>query len=155
RAVRLLSDEHQRGGLMTVFRGLALLLVPLTACSTAADSRRPSPQGAGGSSGGITPGGSVGSGGSSMIVGGGGSTPGGEVAVPRSKATCLDFPPDPIVEPGVPPNAPGLFGDADRFTPGSVCLLEPQVSTSQAPGALFPANWLRPRFRFSAPGDLF
>jgi hypothetical protein len=34
-------------------------------------------------------------------------------------------------------------------------LLEPQISTSSSPGALFPANWLRPRFRFSAPGDLF
>jgi len=140
---------------MTAFRGLALLLVALTACSPAGDTRRAAPQGAGGGPGGINPGGSTGSGGSSVIVGGGVSTPGGEVAVPRCKANCLDFPADPIIEPGVPPNAPALFGDADRFTPGSVCLLEPQVSTSQAPGALFPANWLRPRFRFTAPGDLF
>jgi hypothetical protein len=109
--------------------------------------------GAGGSSpGGITPGGS---GGSNPITGVGMPQPAGEIAVPTCKASCQDFPANPIFETGVAPDAPTLFGDPDRFTSGSVCLLEPQVSTSSTPGALLPANWLRPRFRFTAPGDLF
>jgi hypothetical protein len=41
----------------------------------------------------------------------------------------------------VPANAPTLFGAADNFTQGALCLLEPQ------PGAMLPANWVRPRFR--------
>jgi hypothetical protein len=81
--------------------------------------------------------------------------PGGDVAVPRCTANCTDFPADPIFGPGVPPNAPDLFGPADRFTAGGVCVLEPQLSTASTAGALFPANWLRPRFRFTAAGDLF
>jgi hypothetical protein len=61
---------------------------------------------------------------------------------------CNDFPPDPIIGPGAPPNAPGLFGAADGGAPAGAtpCLVEPQD------GALFPNNWLRPRFRVKASG---
>ena len=31
--------------------------------------------------------------------------------------------------------------------------MEPQLSNGDVPGALFPANWLRPRFRFTNIGD--
>src|SRR5262245_26607263 len=58
----------------------------------------------------------------------------------------LDFPKDPIIDATAPPNAPTLFGPAGSGMPsGGPCLFEPE------PGALFPNNWLRPRFRF-APG---
>jgi hypothetical protein len=62
---------------------------------------------------------------------------------------CNDFPADPIIGPGAPVNAPGLFGAADGSAPAdpSPCLVEPQD------GALFPNNWLRPRFRVKASGS--
>ena len=52
------------------------------------------------------------------------------------------FPADPILETGVPANAPELFGDPGTGTPSGPCLLEPEV------GSLLPNNWLRPRFRY-------
>src|SRR5262245_23001193 len=57
----------------------------------------------------------------------------------------LDFPKDPIIDATAPANAPTLFGPPGSGTPsGGPCLFEPE------PGALFPNNWLRPRFRFVA-----
>ena len=80
----------------------------------------------------------------------------GQLPKPTCTADCTDFPAEPIVEAKVPANAPTLFGDADTFASSSApCVLEPQLSSGSAPGALFPANWLRPRFRFTATGDLF
>jgi hypothetical protein len=60
-----------------------------------------------------------------------------------------DFPPDPVIDPSASPEAPTLFGDPNSGDPsGGPCLVEPEV------GALFPKNWLRPRFRFiPAPGQ--
>jgi hypothetical protein len=70
--------------------------------------------------------------------------------------TCTDFPAAPIMGDGVPANAATLFGAPSNFTSGSFCLQEPQLSTASTPGMLIPANWLRPRFKFSASGvDLF
>ncbi|HKO53790.1 MAG TPA: hypothetical protein VJV79_39050 [Polyangiaceae bacterium] len=60
---------------------------------------------------------------------------------------CLDFPTAPIMGEGVPPNAAELFGDPSKFTAGSLCVLEPQLSAGGKPGAMLPANWVRPRFR--------
>ncbi|MES1182888.1 MAG: hypothetical protein ABUL60_03680 [Myxococcales bacterium] len=71
-------------------------------------------------------------------------------------APGLDFPEQPIFEAGVPANAPELFGDPEDFSAGDLCVLEPQLSAGTAPGAMFPSNWLRPRFRLAADGfDLF
>ncbi len=57
------------------------------------------------------------------------------------------FPSEPILEEGVPANAPDLFGAAGSGSPtGGPCLVEPEL------GALFPNNWLRPRFRYIAGG---
>lgn len=63
-----------------------------------------------------------------------------------------DFPASPILDApdggggSVPANAPQLFGGADAGAPsGGPCLVEPEI------GALFPNNWLRPRFHFIAP----
>ncbi|MEO7037982.1 MAG: hypothetical protein ABI548_28705 [Polyangiaceae bacterium] len=66
-------------------------------------------------------------------------------------AACLDFPAAPIMGDGVPANVATLFGDPTNFTPGGLCALEPQLSTATTPGAMLPANWVRPRFRVSAP----
>ncbi len=67
---------------------------------------------------------------------------------------CKDFPTAPIIGEGVPANAPTLFGDAANFTPGSLCVLEPQLSAGDKPGAMLPANWVRPRFRVAAPSGI-
>jgi hypothetical protein len=68
--------------------------------------------------------------------------------------TCTDFPADPILEMGVPANAPMLFGDPMNFMPGSLCALEPQLSGGGKDGAMMPANWVRPRFRVAAPAGI-
>ncbi len=58
-----------------------------------------------------------------------------------------DFPSTPIVDMSAPMDAPGLFGPPDMGNPsGGPCLAEPE------PNALFPSNWLRPRFRVIPPG---
>ena len=58
-----------------------------------------------------------------------------------------DFPVDPIVDTGVTPDVPGLFGDpTSGAAMGGPCLVEPEV------GTLFPNNWLRPRFSWIASG---
>ena len=69
---------------------------------------------------------------------------------------CTDFPETPIVGEGVPDNAPTLFGDPTQYSAGALCVQEPQLSTDKAPGAMIPANWVRPRFKFAGQGmDLF
>jgi hypothetical protein len=60
---------------------------------------------------------------------------------------CKDFPTAPIMGDGVPMNAPQLFGDPMNFTAGALCVLEPQLGANGKPGAMLPANWVRPRFR--------
>jgi hypothetical protein len=53
------------------------------------------------------------------------------------------FPEDPIIEGNAPADAAGLFGDPGSGDPsGGPCLVEPEIE------ALFPNNWLRPRFRY-------
>jgi hypothetical protein len=69
-------------------------------------------------------------------------------------SACTDFPAAAIIDAtgpsSVPGNAATLFGSADNFDSASgPCVAEPQLSAGSTPGALFPANWLRPRFRFT------
>jgi hypothetical protein len=68
--------------------------------------------------------------------------------------TCTDFPAQPIMGDGVPANAGTLFGDPTKFTAGGLCALEPQLSAGTNPGAMLPANWVRPRFRVVAPAGI-
>src|SRR5262245_27182437 len=57
-----------------------------------------------------------------------------------------DFP-APVLDNGAPNAAPTLFGQPDKGS-GGPCLYEPEL------GSLFPNNWLRPRFRWTAlPGQ--
>ncbi len=76
-------------------------------------------------------------------LGGNGSD---SVVTPGCTANCADFPSAPILDGNVPANAASLFGAPGMFS-GSLCVAEPQLSAGSLPGALFPANWARPRFR--------
>jgi WD40-like Beta Propeller Repeat len=63
---------------------------------------------------------------------------------------CSDFPEEPIFDDAMPAISKA---DSEKFAAKDVksaafCLLEPQLSSADAPGALFPKNWLRPRFRW-------
>ncbi len=62
---------------------------------------------------------------------------------------CEDFPATPVIDDGAPSNAPDVFGAPESgAASGGPCLAEPEI------GALFPTNWLRPRFRWiAAPGQ--
>jgi len=77
-----------------------------------------------------------------------------KITHPRCNS-CNDFPTAPIMGDGVPMNAAELFGDAGNVTMGSaLCVLEPQLSAGGKPGAMLPANWVRPRIRVAAPADI-
>jgi hypothetical protein len=69
--------------------------------------------------------------------------PGSADAAPPQGPPYADFPAAPIVDTGAPADAPALFAVADGPGTGP-CLVEPEV------GALFPDNWLRPRFSLVA-----
>ena len=66
---------------------------------------------------------------------------------------CLDFPELPMVIGDVPAMAPSYFSSVVDFETPGPCVVEPQLSDGINPGALFPANWLRPRFRFVPSGE--
>src|SRR5262245_37104665 len=93
--------------------------------------------------------------GASSGTGSGGSTGSGGTSPPPPpvcNGMCTDFPADPIIDATAPTNAPTIFGAAGGGNAmGGPCLLEPVI------GALFPNNWLRPRFRVAAASgqDLF
>jgi hypothetical protein len=81
---------------------------------------------------------------------------GSGVAASSCTANCQAFPSTPIVDATgstpVPSDAASRFGGEDDFDAASgPCIVEPSLAMGAAPGALFPANWLRPRFRFT-PG---
>jgi len=72
---------------------------------------------------------------------------------PTCTTACTDFPEQPILDANaqvpVPANAAQLFGAPDNMSASGVCVLEPQLGSGDVKGALFPANWLRPRFRWA------
>jgi hypothetical protein len=100
-----------------------------------------------------------GNGGVGGVIGGSGGTAGsGGVVSPLCQKDCPDFPPDPIFDPDSnPPVTAGdiaPFANPDDFTPDAYCVTEPQLSAGSTPGAMLPANWLRPRFKWRpAAGD--
>lgn len=65
------------------------------------------------------------------------------------------FPAEPIIDtesnPPINPSEFAVFANPDDFSPGGVCVFEPHLSDANGPGAVFPKNWLRPRFRWTAP----
>lgn len=62
------------------------------------------------------------------------------------------FPAAPVLVGATEADA-GPFADPNNFQPGSVCVHEPHLSDSKGVGALFPENWLRPRFRWTGTAD--
>jgi hypothetical protein len=115
----------------------------ISACGNDSSTRRAESTGAGGSAG--PPGGT---GGTFIVSGDDGST--GIVTNPTfvrgcDVGKCTDFPEVPVLDGQVPPDAPARFAAAGAPA-GGLCILEPQD------GTLFPANWVRPRFRFAATG---
>ena len=72
--------------------------------------------------------------------------------IPACAPLCQDFPAQPLFDAGAPQDAPARFGQADNFAGPGPCVLEPPLSEGDRPGALFPSNWLRPRFRFAPAG---
>ena len=151
---------------MSKLLSFALLTCAVTACS-AGSSGNKSRVGPGDSSNAGT-----GSGGAPpLVIGNGGTGPilnnngGGAPMDPDpgnpnithalcGSAMCLDFPAQPIMGDGVPANVADLFGAPDNFTAGGLCALEPQLSAGDKPGAMLPANWVRPRFRVMAPAGI-
>ncbi len=88
----------------------------------------------------------TGSGGSNGSGGSGGPPP------PTCSGPCDDFGGGPFGPDGtsgsVPSGAAQIFGNSAGGS-GGPCLFEPQD------GTLFPNNWLRPRFSWTATGDLY
>ena len=62
------------------------------------------------------------------------------------------FTAEPLLDEGVSAADIAPFAASPDFQSGSLCVLEPQLSTAELPGALFPRNWLRPRFRWASSG---
>ncbi len=73
---------------------------------------------------------------------------GSDLACPSGCA----FREEPLLDEGVSEADIAPFAASSEFQSGSVCVLEPQLSTAELPGALFPRNWLRPRFRWASSG---
>src|SRR5262245_59656049 len=63
------------------------------------------------------------------------------------------FAAQPLLDEGVGANDITPFAASEDFQAGSLCVIEPQLSSGTQPGALFPRNWLRPRFRWSSTGS--
>ncbi len=77
---------------------------------------------------------------------------------PKCTSRCSDFPAGPYLDTNVPPNSADIFGNnPDNFQPSGFCVHEPQLGvfdgSSSPTGTIFPANWLRPRFRFESIGN--
>jgi hypothetical protein len=72
------------------------------------------------------------------------------VVVLTCSPNCEDFPADPIFDDATPTigKADTEKFSSDDFKSAAFCVLEPQLSSGDSPGALFPKNWLRPRFRW-------
>jgi hypothetical protein len=121
------------------YASTTVLLLALGAAIVAACS-------AGGGGGGSTAGGGTGGNGGGGIVsnggnGGGSLIPTGTILTPECTKDCTDFPSAPIVEGVTAAQQSALDQPASGAGP---CVMEP------ATGTLFPANWTRPRFNFTA-----
>ncbi len=73
--------------------------------------------------------------------------------IPTCTTGCTDLPATPVIDTTgmtpVPANAATLFGAPTNMGATGPCVFEPQLGSGADPGTLFPANWLRPRFRFT------
>jgi hypothetical protein len=128
--------------------GGALCILPLlvyAACSPTASTTAPTdndPDSNNGGSGGSDDG---------IIVGSGGD-PGGIEGIPPIQPDAGAFPAAPVYDEGVTEAEAAVFSDPENFSAG-VCVYEPHLSDALGPGALYPMNWLRPRFRWTGTGS--
>lgn len=53
----------------------------------------------------------------------------------------------------ITPDQVTAFADPNAGAQSGVCVHEPHLSDANGPGALFPKNWLRPRFRWTGAGS--
>jgi hypothetical protein len=77
---------------------------------------------------------------------------------PHCTENCEDFPAEPFVVESDPPIGEediARFADADELGSETLCVLEPQLSVGDQPGALLPVNWLTPRFRWQGDAELY
>ena len=77
---------------------------------------------------------------------------------PLCTSACQDFPADAWVVDSDPPIREAeiaQFADPDELGSEGLCVLEPQLSRGEQPGAMFPVNWLRPRFRWQGEAELY
>lgn len=130
--------------------GLSVVIAASCSAGGGGDKKGPGGVGASGVGGGGT--GGQGQGGDIFLPDGGtglsgGNTSGGDVIINKvCQANCDHFPAAPVFDGVAPTNAPDLFGAPDNYQPG-LCIVEPHLGTNGQLGALFPANWLRVRFR--------
>ncbi len=119
--------------------------------------------GAGGGNSGSAAGGGDNEGGSSgalMFDAGSGAGVGGgadSVVTPSCSASCTDFPSAPIFDANTPTTAASMFPALTGTPPTGLCIVEPVLSSGSLPGALYPSNWARVRFRVKPANgeDLF
>jgi hypothetical protein len=74
-----------------------------------------------------------------------------EGVTPACTRDCKDFPEGPLVVESDPPitdDEIDRFADPDELGSAELCVLEPELSSGDRPGAMLPVNWLRPRFRW-------
>jgi hypothetical protein len=92
--------------------------------------------------------GSTGTGNSTGLGGFGGT---GMMVTPCTgpNGQCTDFPSTPVILGSAPSNSASIFGAPGSGSTGGPCIIEPQDNS------LFPNNWLRPRFRFTAGSGLY
>jgi hypothetical protein len=73
-----------------------------------------------------------------------------------SELGCVNgcaFTGDPLLDEGVSAADITALSGSQDFQQSSLCVVEPQLSNGNLPGALFPRNWLRPRFRWTSAGN--
>src|SRR5579863_2580940 len=138
------SGRESTASLMKHSSPLLLLVSARLVLGCAGVKQTPSPtKGAGGGSGA-----SIGSGGSNGSRGVGGTNP----PPAACNGLCDDFAGGPFGPDGstgsVPSGAAQIFANGGSGN-GGPCLFEPQD------GTLLPNNWLRPRFSWTATGDLY
>jgi hypothetical protein len=77
---------------------------------------------------------------------------------PVCSAACKDFPATALVVDSDPPIGEddiAHFADPNELGASELCVLEPELSRGDRPGAMFPVNWLRPRFRWQGDAELY
>jgi Tol biopolymer transport system component len=79
----------------------------------------------------------------------------GLMSAPACTSDCETFPSTPLIVGDLPDSVSELFGVPGNFDDSGLCIVEPHLGDFSGgnPGAVFPANWLRPRFRFVVDAD--